>query len=770
MKKITLWLGMFLCLLTLAGCGGKETGDTAKGGDGTSAGNGTSEGTETPEDANPPERISLTGEYVPVAEFAKAPFIHFYLLYQYIYEDGEIICQSEDADKLLAYASDGSDTSRVLAEADCGEDSRIEAFFIDEEGSLYLYENVFLAPRKFSYYLRKIDREGREAYRMQFGQETEMPPMPTIYADKNGNAALIDHVNWEIYFFDSQGRYQEKVSVPCEGGSFGPPRTVMHCGKNDLIYIDGQYFLWAVEKTDGFLSLWEVDFENCRISKERIINMASFGDLEYKAAHTANGSFRFDGVLFDGGPLGLLISTEDVLWQYDIESGVSTELLRWDETFISIDGRCIWQIDIGETGKHGTAMDVVVYNKTQSSYTYAAPEIASITYVDKAYLKEKQVISIGLDSTAGGIEQTIRRFNRLNNGYEAVLVDYDASMLKDMLSYGEEIPDLLDISSIRTGWLESKNLLEDLTPYFEKSSTLSREDILPAVWELLEGADGKLTGMATGFTIRALATASDLPENGWTYSQLLSLEDQYPGSLYMNQHTPTWVWGLISITGVNDFIDWDTRRCSFDSPEFRSLIEEIKNLNYPPRRRAVTDPDLLLERMTSGQILMKYSGYGAPYDYEHEKEESGGTLKTISFPTADGEPTYIFAPSQSLAIYSESPHKDGAWVFLEFLLNGEEQRWYGVNRDIFPVNADAFYKYLARPNNVRGYIDSVVSSEETQEKICDMVSHLALNQNNADEITSIINEELQAYFAGDKTVAQTAAIIQNRVQLYLDEM
>lgn len=51
-----------------------------------------------------------------------------------------------------------------------------------------------------------------------------------------------------------------------------------------------------------------------------------------------------------------------------------------------------------------------------------------------------------------------------------------------------------------------------------------------------------------------------------------------------------------------------------------------------------------------------------------------------------------------------------------------------------------------------------------------MAAHMALNQNNADEITSIINEELQAYFAGDKTVAQTAAIIQNRVQLYLDEM
>ena len=388
MKKITLWLGIVLCLLTLAGCVRKGTEDAVKEGNGTSAGNGTSEGTEMPEETKPPEKISLTGEYVPIAEFAKAPFLHFYFPYQYIYVDGEIICQSEDADKLLAYAADGSDTSRVLAEADCGEDSCIEAFCIDEEGSLYLYEKVFLAPYKFSYYLRKIDKGGREAYRVSFGQETEPPEaLSTVYADKNGNAALIDRVNWEIFFFDSEGRYQGKESAPCEGGSFGPPSTVIHSGKNDLICIEGQYFLWAVDETNAFLSLWEVDFENCRISEERMIDMTSFGDTAYKAVHI-NSATRFDGELFDGGTLGLLISTEDVLWQYDIESGVSTELLRWDEKLISIDGRCVWQIDIGETNEYGTAMEVMVYNRLTSSYTYATPEIANITYVDKAYIKE----------------------------------------------------------------------------------------------------------------------------------------------------------------------------------------------------------------------------------------------------------------------------------------------------------------------------------------------------------------------------------------------
>ena len=38
-----------------------------------------------------------------------------------------------------------------------------------------------------------------------------------------------------------------------------------------------------------------------------------------------------------------------------------------------------------------------------------------------------------------------------------------------------------------------------------------------------------------------------------------------------------------------------------------------------------------------------------------------------------------------------------------------------------------------------------------------------------DKISSLINEETEAFYAGDKTAEETAEIIQNRVQLLLDE-
>ncbi len=37
-----------------------------------------------------------------------------------------------------------------------------------------------------------------------------------------------------------------------------------------------------------------------------------------------------------------------------------------------------------------------------------------------------------------------------------------------------------------------------------------------------------------------------------------------------------------------------------------------------------------------------------------------------------------------------------------------------------------------------------------------------------EEIMNIVSEEIEAFFAGDKTAEETAKLIQNRVQLYLD--
>lgn len=50
-----------------------------------------------------------------------------------------------------------------------------------------------------------------------------------------------------------------------------------------------------------------------------------------------------------------------------------------------------------------------------------------------------------------------------------------------------------------------------------------------------------------------------------------------------------------------------------------------------------------------------------------------------------------------------------------------------------------------------------------------MIEHAELSIPSDSEIITILEEELESYFAGSKTKDAAVAIIQDRVQLYLDE-
>lgn len=142
----------------------------------------------------------------------------------------------------------------------------------------------------------------------------------------------------------------------------------------------------------------------------------------------------------------------------------------------------------------------------------------------------------------------------------------------------------------------------------------------------------------------------------------------------------------------------------------------------------------------------------------------------MGYPTGNGSACYLISPQMQLGIYSQSDNKDGAGAFIEYLLSEEGQDWYGEEYHAFPVREDAFDTYLSRSYaRTRNY--EYDEPDETAEKeIRKMLKYAKPAQDgNAGKITIIINEELQAYLDNAKTAEQTAAIIQSRVQMYLDE-
>ena len=159
-------------------------------------------------------------------------------------------------------------------------------------------------------------------------------------------------------------------------------------------------------------------------------------------------------------------------------------------------------------------------------------------------------------------------------------------------------------------------------------------------------------------------------------------------------------------------------------------------------------------------------------------------MVNIGYPTDEGSGVQV-SVNYGLAISAKSKYTDVAWDFIKTLLSDDFQaeQWN------FPVTKSALDKTLAEAterdyytdeNNEKVYYDQTAYigdteytiSPLTQEQVDDfkaMVDGASVAGNYDTDIMDIINEEAAAFFSGDKTADDVAALIQNRVSIYLGE-
>ena len=166
----------------------------------------------------------------------------------------------------------------------------------------------------------------------------------------------------------------------------------------------------------------------------------------------------------------------------------------------------------------------------------------------------------------------------------------------------------------------------------------------------------------------------------------------------------------------------------------------------------------------------------------------GGDLKTFSYAMAMcgedyqcvGYPTEGACGSrvtcyQFAVVNANTKNYDVAADFLNFILSGEIQREYGtstVRRDILTEGV------VERPGNSPVFMHgekSIIELEGKPDGSSYLQEYVELLDTGVPEtwmmteLRSIIMEEAAAFFNGDKSAKDAAALIQNKVQLYLDE-
>lgn len=375
------------------------------------------------------------------------------------------------------------------------------------------------------------------------------------------------------------------------------------------------------------------------------------------------------------------------------------------------------------------------------------------------------------------IKAAIMAFNRSNESYYITIRSYCSNttywqesqqrFLADMAA--QNAPDIIDMLFWRDYYepFVSSGYLENLTPYLEQSQY--KDDIM---WNVLSAyeVDGSLYLLAPQFSFTGLLIHPEYacPLEDWnteTFLTMLQRNAWKKNVFNIYQSNPQDLLRNMLIGRQGELIDKEQKKAYFESQAFLDMLALCKE--YAENHEAGED-DLL-----NYNNLFSRRQYGFYHDYVFSTDIYGREYQIYGYPTADGQVYQVFS-SDSLAIYAGSTHKEGAWQFVESLLQEENQVYHAMTNPGIPIRRSV----LERMKEEEGWKemayrvgDELLTTLEAEFQIVENIiaNGIFVPENVNEDIWSIIEEETAAYFAGDKSAEEVAHIIQSRVGLMLAE-
>ena len=431
--------------------------------------------------------------------------------------------------------------------------------------------------------------------------------------------------------------------------------------------------------------------------------------------------------------------------------------------------------------------------------------VARFTYVDPATIPDKVTLMLGCNYLYADIRKAIIDFNKSNNQYRIAIKDYSSFSTPDdyMQSYTQmnndiisgKMPDIMVIDSSQdiTSWA-NKGLLVDIGEMLSKDEELSKLEYLDNVWEAFS-INEKLYTVLSSFTVQTLMARKDLigDREGWTmteFNQFMATQADDVKPFGDDLLRDDLMYYIMQYCG-SDFVDVNTGKCNFDSPEFISMLEFANTLpkEYPEGYWENMDW-MAAETMYRDKKAVMMNGY--ILNINSLIYNIHGTLGAepcfVGFPGLEGNSSVIMPGSNMFVISNKSAHIDGAWQFLRQYLTEEFQS--GEELYELPVLKSAFEEKAKKATEKSFYIDPEtgekieeemyywINDEQitlepfTQKEVDDISNFIYSIKKRSyynQDIINIVNEEAGSYFEGQKSAREVAQIIQSRVQIYVDE-
>jgi ABC-type glycerol-3-phosphate transport system substrate-binding protein len=444
----------------------------------------------------------------------------------------------------------------------------------------------------------------------------------------------------------------------------------------------------------------------------------------------------------------------------------------------------------------------LVYTERGGVALYLLDKVDPTTIPDKALVT---VASLQYDYHA---VNAIREFNKASTLYQVDYKDYSNSGnidIKTVLTtfnndiIAGNIPDIVLITTdLPYDSYVSKGLFMDLTDLLSKDTDLPLDSFYPAIIKALRTEDNKLYSIASGFSVKSLVGKASLFSNespGISFEELSNIAVIGGKQLFRADTTRHQLLNNFIFNIMGNYIDSDTGTCHFDTPEFITLLETIKsypenidyeNFDWQAANNALKDGTALLDFM---QL----------YDFRNLKTSElsmfGEDAKFLGFPGSEGETGITAYLTGEAAIMSKTRNPDGAWEFLKSYMVFKDPNNVGSPSYMSPDGALSVFTsdlegmaaeakenpyYFDYQTKEKVYYDNIVwfddgevtvpnNTDADNKRIFDLIDGISNIAREENELQTILSEDITAFFDGQKTASEAAAIIQDRASTFIAE-
>ncbi len=487
------------------------------------------------------------------------------------------------------------------------------------------------------------------------------------------------------------------------------------------------------------------------------------------------------------------------------------QIFNWLE--IDLDGTMVRDMELLSDGRLLAVTFDIMHSSSAKTPEEAPPlELVYIARAEEGAAR-KETVTVAVISASYDMLAATAQYNREHADYRVVLKEYgradgyndrvDAVAAMDLdLASGRQL-DIIAVDYFGLEKYASKGILEDLGVYLDDGDGLRREDLVETVVDAYT-LNGKLIALPTGFRIETIIGKRSMlgDRDCWSIADMAAFYEEYQDSQVLQSASPQNMLEIGMKFNQSYFMDWDNGVCDFDREEFYQLLEFAGRFGGKDKAYSYNWNRICQE---DGETLLMIEKCHEPYFTTSMSQWfSGEEVNYIGYPTLDGKPGIMLETSSaSYGILTSSAHKEQAWDYLEYVIGA--RGGLDSHSHVFPVLQAKLDQVLEESmeepyekdywdgtlvldeegnprrrvmrtesyGSVTGGIEMriyhYVPLPEDIDKVRELISLARPAPGYHEVVMDIILEEAAGYFAGDKDAKDVAALIQNRVQLYLDE-